>query len=154
MKMWLVIVESSRKNNEHSYAPSRAGRVPPSVNISKKLQKSDQNTINKIRDEVNNNLIENEFKKQWFRIQKRRVDWKQILAPCANNTVLDQTLPGWGKEYETALNTSYVEYIDIRPAGQFSRFFIRTKTNDGRNKTIGGDFWKVNNNNLLTESEG
>ena len=147
MKIWLVFVESSRKNNEHSYAPSRAGRVPPSVNISKKVQNSDQNT-NKIRDEVNHNSIENDFKKQWLRIQKRRVDWKQILAPCANNTVLDQILPGWGKEYETALNTSYVEYIDVRPAGQFSRFFIRTKTNDGRNKTIGGDFWKVNNNEL------
>jgi hypothetical protein len=84
-----------------------------------------------------------EFEMQWLRIQKDRVDWKQILAPCANNTVLGQTLPGWGKENETSLRTSYLDYIDVRPAGQFSRFFIRTKTDDSRHKTIGGDFWKV-----------
>ncbi len=134
-----VTVDSSQKNNNNLFTPSTAGLVRDIVapNISKQLQNSD--------NEKNNNEIENEFKKQWLRVQKHRVDWKQILAPCANNTVLGQTLPGWGKENETSLKTSYFDYIDVRPAGQFSRFYIRTKTKDGRNKTIGGDFWKVNN---------
>ena len=117
-----------RKSKEYVYEPLRAGNSLKQV----------PNSIRKL-----NSGLDNEFEKQWLRIQKDRVDWKQILAPCANNTILNQTLPGWGKENRTSLRTSYFDYIDVRPAGQFSRFFIKTKTNDGRNKTIGGDFWKV-----------
>ena len=90
-----------------------------------------------------NDETEKEFRKQWWRMQKQRIDWKQIISPCADHTVTGETLPGWGIENMTSLETSYVEYMEVRPAGQFSRFFIRTKTADNRNKTIGGDFWKV-----------
>ena len=128
-----VPANDSQKNNEHVHEPLRASRAENFIAPSswKNVKESDNSELDK------------EFEKQWLRIQNDRVDWKQILAPCANNTVLNQTLPGWGKENETSLRTSYLDYVDVRPAGHFSRLFIKTKTNDGRNKTMGGDFWKM-----------
>jgi hypothetical protein len=111
--------------------------------ISKLIHELGENLHGAKDENIRDEEIENEFKKQWFRVQKQRVDWKQILAPCADNTIVGQTPPGWGKENATSLKNSYVEFMDIRPAGQFSRFIIRTKTDDGRHKVIGGDFWKV-----------
>lgn len=88
--------------------------------------------------------VEKEFQKQWFRMQKARVDWEAMIAPCTYiNSVKNKSLIGWGKINETSNQKSFVEYMDIRPAGQFSRIFIRTRTKDGRDKTIGGDFWMV-----------
>ena len=84
-----------------------------------------------------------EFKRQWLRMLKARVDWKAFLAPCLGNTEWNKTNPGWGKANETSAEKSFIDFMDIRPAGQFSRIFIQTRTKDGKNKTIGGDFWKV-----------
>ena len=134
------------KNNGHLNAPTSKHSESTLLNTSpKQINRHEQNTQER-NDEIGDNEVEKEFVNHWFRMQKQRVDWKQILAPCANNTVVGRTLPGWGKENATSLEKSYVEYVDIRPAGQFSRFFIRTKTNDGRYKVIGGDFWKVSMN--------
>ena len=83
------------------------------------------------------------FKRQWLRMLRVRVDWKAILAPCLGNTEWNKTNPGWGKANETSAEKSFIDFMDIRPAGQFSRIFIQTRTKDGKNKTIGGDFWKV-----------
>ena len=93
--------------------------------------------------------VEKEFQKQWFRMQRARIDWKSMLIPCFHvNSVKDKSLIGYGKINETSIPKSFVEYMNIRPAGQFSQVFIRTKTNDGRNKTIGGDFWMVSTRSI------
>lgn len=86
-----------------------------------------------------------EFQKQWFRMQRARIDWEAMLNNSCGyvNSVKSKTLIGWGKINETSKEMSFVEYMDIRPAGQFSRIFIRTRTKDGRKKQIGGDFWMV-----------
>jgi hypothetical protein len=90
------------------------------------------------------NVIEKEFQKQMFRVFQARIDWEGLLIPCGYvNSAKNKTLIGYGKINETSRKTSVVEYIDIRPAGQFSRIFIHTRTKDGQNKTIGGDFWMV-----------
>ena len=94
--------------------------------------------------------VEEEFQKQWFRMQKARVDWEAMIAPCTYiNSVKNKSSFGWGKINETSNHTSFVEYTDIRPAGQFSRIFIRSRTKDGRNKTIGGDFWMVSYSQIV-----
>ena len=98
--------------------------------------------VNNIRGEYN--IIEREFQKQWFRMLQARIDWERMLIPCGHvNSAKNKTLIGFGKINETSKGTSFVEYMDIRPAGQFSRIFIRTRTKDGRYKEIGGDFWMV-----------
>ena len=33
--------------------------------------------------------------------------------------------------------------VQIRPAGEYSRFFVQSRTNSARRKTIGGDSWRV-----------
>ena len=143
-KKSFVSMDMSERNKEQFNTLKSISPVASDVTntISKLIKKTEENPHG-TSDEKSDNENEKEFKKQWFRVQKQRVDWKQILAPCANNTIVGQTPPGWGKENATSLKNSYVEYMDIRPAGQFSKFFIRTKTDDGRHKVIGGDFWKV-----------
>ena len=143
-KKSLVIMDMSERNKEQ--LNTRKSRTPVAndvTNTISKLIKKAEKILHETSDETSDKGIEKEFKKQWFRVQKQRVDWKQILAPCANNTIVGQIPPGWGKENATSLKNSYLEYMDIRPAGQFSKFFIRTKTDDRRHKVIGGDFWKV-----------
>ena len=33
--------------------------------------------------------------------------------------------------------------VQIRPAGEYSRFFVQSRTNSARRKAIGGDSWRV-----------
>ena len=38
---------------------------------------------------------------------------------------------------------SYVYYMEVHPAGKFTRIFIHTRTENGTSKRIGGDHWRV-----------
>ncbi|XP_044185154.1 uncharacterized protein LOC114947931 isoform X2 [Acropora millepora] len=84
-----------------------------------------------------------DFRRDWFRQHRARVDWKSILKPCINNTQWGLEKKYWGKENRSSARTSQVVYKDIRPAGEFSKIFIQSKTADNRTKLIGGDSWRV-----------
>ena len=84
-----------------------------------------------------------DFRRDWFRLHRARVDWKTILKPCINNTQWGLVKKYWGKENRSSARTSQVVYQDIRPAGEFSKIFIQSKTVDNRTKLIGGDSWRV-----------
>jgi len=84
-----------------------------------------------------------DFRRDWFRQHRARVDWKSILKPCINNTQWGVEKKYWGKENRSSARTSQVVYTDIRPAGEFSKIFIQSKTADNRTKLIGGDSWRV-----------
>ena len=85
-----------------------------------------------------------DFKRDWCRIRRLRVDWERILEPCRGKTAWRE------KQLEAALLTdaenSYVSLWDIRPAGEFSRFSIQSQTAAGQLKTFGGDSWRVHVN--------
>ncbi|KAJ7392262.1 hypothetical protein OS493_013641 [Desmophyllum pertusum] len=49
----------------------------------------------------------------------------------------------WGKINRSNAAISDVIFTDIRPAGEFSKIFIQSKTSDNRTKLIGGDTWRV-----------
>ena len=49
----------------------------------------------------------------------------------------------WGKTNRSNAATSDIIFKDIRPAGEFSKIFIQSKTSDNRTKLIGGDTWRV-----------
>ena len=49
----------------------------------------------------------------------------------------------WGKTNRSSATTSDIIFKDIRPAGEFSKIFIQSKTSDNRTKMIGGDTWGV-----------
>ena len=84
-----------------------------------------------------------EFMKEWCRIRRLRVDWKEMLKPCEEHLPWGRKSPGWGPEYRTDPDESYISLWDIRPCGEFSRLSIRTLTKTGEEKTIGGDSWRV-----------
>lgn len=84
-----------------------------------------------------------DFMRQWCRIRRARVDWEQMLKPCKRSLAWGSKLPGWGTEYRTDPDESYISLWDIRPCGEFSRLSIRTLAINGQEKRIGGDSWRV-----------
>ncbi|KAJ7374436.1 hypothetical protein OS493_007542 [Desmophyllum pertusum] len=65
------------------------------------------------------------------------------MKPCYDNVAWGQVKNGWGKLNRSNATTSDVIFKDIRPAGEFSKIFIQSKTSDHRTKLIGGDTWRV-----------
>ena len=84
-----------------------------------------------------------DFRRDWLRQRRARVDWQEILRPCHDNVAWGQVKDGWGKLNRSNANTSDTIFKDIRPAGEFSKIFIQSRTSDNRTKTIGGDSWRV-----------
>ncbi|KAL9952517.1 hypothetical protein ACROYT_G039785 [Oculina patagonica] len=81
------------------------------------------------------------FQENWCRIRRARVDLDSLLKPCFYNISWNRDLPN--RKLQTDAAKSFISHFDIRPAGQFSRFCIQTKTSDGKLKFIGGDSWRV-----------
>ena len=84
-----------------------------------------------------------EFRTEWLRQRRARVDWQSMLRPCVDNMAWGLAKKYWGKANRSSAITSDVILVDIRPAGEFSKIFIHSKTADNRTKTIGGDTWRV-----------
>ena len=84
-----------------------------------------------------------DFLHEWLRQRRTRVDWNNIIKPCADNMAWGLTKDHWGKANRSNATTSDIIFQDIRPAGEFSKIFIQSKTSDNRTKFIGGDTWRV-----------
>ena len=84
-----------------------------------------------------------DFRRQWLRQRRARVDWQSIIKPCNDNMAWGQVTDGWSKLNRSSPVASEVVFRDIRPAAEFSKIFIQSKTSDNRTKTIGGDTWRV-----------
>ena len=69
--------------------------------------------------------------------------WQAIINPCYNNMDWGKVKAGWEKPNRTNASTSEIIFLDIRPAGEYSKIFIQSKTSDNITKVIGGDFWRV-----------
>ena len=82
-----------------------------------------------------------EFQENWCRIHRARVDVNSLLQPCNYNISWNGDSPD--RKLQTDASQSFISLFDIRPAGQFSRFSIQTKTQNGELKLIGGDSWRV-----------
>ena len=91
---------------------------------------------------VSRNSLE-EFGKDWCRVRSVATDWELVRRPCKGITKFSVSLPGWGLDNRTDPAQSYIPVIDIKPAGEFSRFTIQSQTSNGHLKTVGGDDWRV-----------
>ncbi|KAJ7379664.1 hypothetical protein OS493_014068 [Desmophyllum pertusum] len=86
--------------------------------------------------------IYDEFKVNWCRQRKWRLDWQSLQKPCQNlnyrrnNGQLYKTL-------KTSPEQSEIFGVQIRPAGEYSRFFVQSRTQRAQKKTFGGDSWRV-----------
>ena len=85
------------------------------------------------------------FKQDWCRMQRARLEWREVLGTCFNSTEWEEppNSPGQGINQITDPGKSFISFWDIRQAGEFSRFVIQTVTPSGDVKTIGGDSWRI-----------
>lgn len=81
------------------------------------------------------------FLADWCSVRKTRMDWKLLLKPC--KSALRWSDKNWNKTARTSAKSSYIMSWDIKPAGQFSRFVIQSRSFAGVRKEKGGDSWRV-----------
>ena len=81
--------------------------------------------------------------RNWCIEHDYRINWRRILEPCKDKTVWSRHKPHWTQSNVTTAWRSYVFDTDIRPAGQYSRFFIQSVAQDGTKRQTGGDSWRV-----------
>lgn len=84
-----------------------------------------------------------DFMKPWCTQSQSRLDWQAILKPCQDNTIWGKTKPFYTFRNQTSTTKTFINLWEIKPAGQFSRVGIQSVAHDGRNKTFGGDSWRV-----------
>lgn len=82
-----------------------------------------------------------DFQRSLCRERWKRMDWQQILRPCKDN--LEFGTNKWDDSLRTSPSYSHVLSMDIKKAGEFSKIAIQSRTAEGREKTIGGDVWRV-----------
>ena len=92
------------------------------------------------QDEVTGCFLD-KTESDWCRVRRERVDWVQMMRPCKKNMSWWQK--NWNKYERTNAGKSIIISKDIRPAGEHSKFYIQSRTPDGRNKLNGGDSWRV-----------
>ena len=95
-----------------------------------------------VRDSSTNHLIK-EFQHDWLRHRRTLVDWERLISTCVGQLDWGSAKPGWGKENRTNAASSIISQWALRPAGEYSRLFIESRTANGRAKNIGGDSWRV-----------
>ncbi|KAK2560940.1 hypothetical protein P5673_016057 [Acropora cervicornis] len=96
-----------------------------------------------VRNPLITSTLFRDFRRDWLRQRRARLDWQSMLKPCHDNMEWGLVKKYWAKENRSSARTSEVVYKDIRPAGEFSKIFIQSKTADNRTKLIGGDTWRV-----------
>ena len=84
------------------------------------------------------------FKHDWCRLQRARLEWKEVLGPCLNFTVWEEpTIARLGVNQITDPSKSFISHWDIGKTGEFSRFFIQTVSTSNMTKSFGGDSWRI-----------
>ena len=84
-----------------------------------------------------------DFRSEWFRQRRARVDWRSMIQPCIDNLAWGLVKNQWGKTNRSSAAASQIVYQEIKPAGEFSKIFIQSKTVNNQTKLIGGDTWRV-----------
>ena len=82
-----------------------------------------------------------DFRRDWLRQRRARVDWQGMMESCKDDMAWDPVK--WDKIHRSDASTSEIVFWDIRPAGEFSKILIQSITSDNRTKMIGGDTWRV-----------
>ncbi|KAK3748718.1 hypothetical protein QZH41_004715 [Actinostola sp. cb2023] len=85
-----------------------------------------------------------ELMRNWCRVRNERVDFESKLRPCNHDiSWMSRYNDQQRKTLATDAVKSVITTFNINPAGEFSSFVIQTKTSDGKNKTFGGDSWRI-----------
>ena len=81
------------------------------------------------------------FLSDWCLARESRTNWKQLLKPCER--YLRWSEKNWNKTERTSAKHSFITSWVIKPAGQFTRFFIQARAANEGDKVEGGDSWRV-----------
>ncbi|KAL9978836.1 hypothetical protein ACROYT_G016406 [Oculina patagonica] len=81
------------------------------------------------------------FLDNWCRLQRSRVDWRGLLKNCHNKMAWKQRQVD--SINRTDANKSFISRWEIKPQGDFSRFYIQSVSSNGHLKRTGGDSWRV-----------
>lgn len=84
----------------------------------------------------------NEFLKRSCETSREKCNWRSIIHPCSGLLSWEKRNHS-SKSLESDPYESFVSGKDIRPAGEYSRVYITTKSRKGSMKTEGGDHWRV-----------
>ena len=87
-------------------------------------------------------IYEKDFQKQWCNTRKEIGNWRAMIHPCKGWLTWDSR-KSLSETLETDPKRSFIASMDIRPAGEFSRITIVTKSKMGLTKKFGGDSWRV-----------
>ena len=132
------LIRSNTANSFTIYDISKENKFKKDLN--KKLANNHQ----RYNEQTVLKRFSNDFKTDWCRIHQANIDWKNFLAPCYKHTKWMIKNKGWkNKMLRTSAAKSFISKWDIRPAGEFSRFFIQSKTTSNHTKKIGGDSWRI-----------
>ncbi|CAB3980120.1 Hypothetical predicted protein, partial [Paramuricea clavata] len=77
--------------------------------------------------------------KDWCRVRQARSNIESVLGPCKKQVKWTFVQSG----IRTNASTSFVSHWHLKPAGQFSRFFIQAVSSERSLKTTGGDWWRI-----------
>lgn len=99
----------------------------------------------------NSKINRNDFEDQWCKAMKEARNWGAVIRPCLGFLTWEsrQSLP---ESLETDPKRSFIAEKDVRPAGEFSRITIVTKSKRGDQKNFGGDSWRVKVNGTASIS--
>ena len=143
--LYVTAMMNNDTHFEHSFAKHYIFRFNSSLNTMK-VKDHPRKNIDESSSETGQPVILRklqDFRHEWLRQRRARVDWEDIIKPCADNMAWGLVKDHWEKTNRTNATTSYIIFKDIRPAGEFSKIFIQSKTSDNRTKLIGGDTWRI-----------
>lgn len=83
-----------------------------------------------------------DFKVTWCHQRMHRYDWKSLLRTCLQSIRWESGV--WNYKYNTDAGRSFVKSMNINPSGFFSEIVIQSVSAASRNKTFGGDSWRLN----------
>ncbi|XP_065068898.1 uncharacterized protein LOC135694137 [Rhopilema esculentum] len=76
--------------------------------------------------------------------EEERFNWEQILEPCKSDLKWKFRTPQHQEnQRRTSAIDSVIVYLEVNPAGYYSKFILHTKTRDGKAKSVGGDSWRA-----------
>ena len=75
--------------------------------------------------------------------ERERFDWEDVLEPCKSDMQWRSREFGQETGQRSKAMQSVLIDQEINPPGYYSKFTFQSRTNDGRNKTIGGDYWRA-----------
>lgn len=86
----------------------------------------------------------NKLHRNWCRVRNERIDFKSKLKPCNFDISWNSSKDDdQRKALSTDASKSNIIEFNINPAGEFSSFILQSRTKDGKDKSIGGDSWRI-----------